>query len=198
MKNALRAPATAGAAVTPGTAAHHTVMLPVRKYLQAHPWSCGPASLKIVLDVLGLDLVEEALIQMTGANPLRGTQPHALAAALTRLKVRHEVVETGDLDLLEARIRDFQYCIVDYQAWGTRGRDYHQLRAGHYSVVFGFNLTHVFIADPAKKPRRSGDPWGARGIRKDLFRRRWRDRGPGELRTHRWMLCVPLVQPHLR
>lgn len=175
---------------------HHTVLLPVRKHLQQHPWSCGPATLRVVLGSLGIDLEERKLATMAGCTPERGTQPAGLVRALTRLGVHHEVVEPGSLGHIEDRLHAFEYIIVDYQAWGRRGRDYQQLRSGHYSVVFGCNTSHLFLADPAKKPVRSGDPWGARGVRKDLFVRRWRDRGPNDLHTHRWMLCVPIAQSH--
>ncbi|MCP5156216.1 MAG: hypothetical protein H6983_18735 [Ectothiorhodospiraceae bacterium] len=174
--------------------AHPRVVLPVRRWLQTEPYSCGAAVLKIVLDSLGMEREEEALMALAGTNPRTGTQPDGLRRALDALGVVHEVVEPGDIHLLEARISRLEYCIVDYQAWGRRGREFHDLRTGHYSVAFGFDPTHLLLADPAKKPLGPAPGWGVRTIRKDLFRSRWRDRGPGGLRTHRWMLCVPAHQ----
>lgn len=175
---------------------HHTVLLPVRKHVQQHPWSCGPACLRIVLESLGRPMHERELVRMTGACAERGAQPAGLERALERLGVRHEIVEPGSLTLVEQRLHALQFVIVDYQAWGRSGRDYHDLLSGHYSVAFGYNATHLFLADPARKARLPGESWGVRSLRKDLFERRWRDRGPGGLHTHRWMLCVPLRQPH--
>lgn len=169
-------------------------MLPVRKHLQQRPWSCGPASLRIVLHSLGLHLGEEELIHMSDASRERGTQPAGLMRALDHLRIQYQEVEPGSLAAIERHLHAFEYVVVDYQAWGRRGHDYRALLTGHYSVVFGFNASHLFLADPAKKPRTGIDPWGTRSVRKDLFERRWRDRGPGGLRTHRWMLCVPLAQ----
>lgn len=171
--------------------AHQTVMLPLRKWVQTNPYSCGPASLKIVLGSLGLEHDEARLGALAGTSPRAGTQPEGLRRALRVLGVPHEVVEPAEIADVETRIRRFEYCVVDYQAWGRRGREFHELRTGHYSVIFGFDPTHFWLADPAKKPRDGSRSWGVRTMRKDLFRRRWRDRGPGGLRTHRWMMCIP-------
>lgn len=181
-----------------GRAARASVVLPVQRWLQLHPHSCGPASLKIVLDSLGIEHEEEHLASLCGTRPATGTQPDGLRRGLRALGVRHEVVEPADLTEIEARIGRSEYCIVDYQAWGRRGSDYRDLLTGHYSVVFGVDRTHLMLADPAKKPPGDAPGWGMRAMRKDLFHGRWRDRGPGGLRTHRWMMCIPAVQPARR
>src|SRR5262245_21856362 len=141
--------------------AHQTIILPVVRHLQEESWSCGTAALKIVLDSVGRPARERELINLCGAAPHHGTPPWAMATGLERLGVSHEVVDSATIDVIEQRIRSLQLCIVDYQSWGRRGRDYQRGRTGHYSVVFGYDPTHLLLADPAKGKRSPArEPWG--------------------------------------
>jgi hypothetical protein len=123
-----------------------------------------------------------------------------MTTALGALGIRHEVIASATVALLEERLRALELCIVNYQAWGRRGRDYHLARAGHYSVAYGFDGTHLLIADPAKGKTGLAPPpsWGVRSMRKDLFERRWHDIGTDGTVYRRWMLCVPLAQTGAR
>ncbi len=197
MANAFRGKTPGVDISRPSDLAHHTVILPIHRHIQSTPYSCGPASLKVVLDTLGLTVDEHTLMAICGTTAIKGTQPAGLSRALDHLNVHHEIHERGEVSLIETKIRNLHYCIVDYQAWGRRGSDFRNLKSGHYSVIFGFDRTHFFFADPAKKPTGNRKTWGVRTIRQDLFDSRWKDREPCGKFTHRWMMSIPLSQLHL-
>jgi hypothetical protein len=113
---------------------------------------------------------------------------------LKRLRIQHVVHPHATIALIEDCIHKLNLCVVDYQAWGKSGREFKTLEAGHYSVIFGFNRTHFFVADPAKRHTRKRATWGFRLIQKDLFRKRWADREATGEKTWHWMIAVPLVQ----
>ncbi len=173
------------------------VVLPVRRNLQDVPYDCGPASLKIILETLGIHLSEKELMRMCGTNFEDGTSPSEMVTALKNLHIQHEVIHPGSLNILESKVRELNLCLVDYQAWGDGGGQYMGLGTGHYSVVFGFNQTHIWLADPAKHHTEKQQKWGARCVRKDIFLKHWSDKeGNGRI-VKRWMVAVPLVQPIL-
>lgn len=175
-------------------AVHDTVTLPIIRCLQDKRYTCGPASLKIVLASLGVAMSESRLEELCKTTAQCGTRPQALSVALGQLGVAHDIVEPSSVSLLEESIRSLKLCIVDYQAWGRHGRDFHTMSTGHYSVAFGFQGDHFLLADPAKKTATTSASWGIRRMRKDLFEKRWRDRTRDGLETFRWMLRVPLFQ----
>lgn len=170
------------------------IVLPVRRNLQDTSYDCGPASLKIILETLGVHVDEERLMKMGKTTPEEGTPPDKLIAILKEFGVKHEVIDHANLELIEQKIREINLLLVDYQSWGDGGSDYKGLNTGHYSVVFGFNKTHLWIADPAKHKTQDYKKWGARKMRKDMFLERWQDREEGGTKTYRWMIAVPLCQ----
>lgn len=174
------------------------IILPIRKNLQDTVYDCGPASLKIIMETLGISVNEEKLMKICRTTPEAGTTPDQLITALKKFKIKHEVIDHASLEILEDKIRNLYLCLVDFQAWGEGGADYKGLNTGHYSVVFGFNKTHLWIADPAKHKTEDYKKWGARKMRKDMFVERWLDKEFDGTRTYRWMIAVPLCQPQFK
>lgn len=174
---------------------YHKVLLPVRLNLQDTVYDCGPASLKIILETLGLPLSEERLMRMGKTTPEKGTSPENLMRTLDDLGVKYEVFERANLEIMEEKINDLNLCLIDYQGWGEGGSDFEDLRTGHYSVVFGYSRHHLYVADPAKHHLKKQEKWGARRIRKDIFYKHWADKEePGAEEVVRWMVTVPLTQ----
>ena len=162
---------------------YSAVILPIHRSIQQTPYSCGPASLKAVLAVLGKKTTERQLMKLAKTTPKYGTFPHDLVGALSRLGIKHTVFPQGSMARLESELRAMRLCIVDYRAWTD----------GHYSVIFGYSPTHLYIADPHKKKATRRDAIGFRTIHKNLFEKRWWDDFPNGLRTHHWMVSIPIV-----
>lgn len=173
------------------------VVLPVRKNLQDVSYDCGPASLLIILSTLGIQITEKELMRRCKTNFRDGTTPEDMIAAFKEMKIAYQEYHPASIRLLQEQIRTLHLCMVDYQAWGDSGSQYKGLDTGHYSVVFGYNKTHLWIADPAKHKtkKQKKKNWGARKVRKDVFNKHWADKETDGTKTSKWMVAVPLVQP---
>lgn len=174
-----------------------TIILPVRRNIQDTDYDCGPASLKIVLETIDRNISEETLIKICKTISCFGTKPWALSSALKKLEVKHETIERASVKIMEDKIRKLNLCIINYQAWGECGQHYKNLETGHFSVVFGFNPEHLYIADPHKNHTEKCNEWGFRTMHKKLLSERWKDKiPPNEELTYHWMIAVPLVQKY--
>ena len=171
-----------------------TVILPVRRNLQDTHYDCGPASLAIILETLGRHYTEETLMKWGHTTPQDGTTPEMLDHILNKIEVRHEIFPHASIGLVEQEIRNFNLCLIDYQAWADGGSEIEEVESGHYSVIFGFNETHFYLADPAKRHTKVDKEWGFRTIGKDLFAKRWYEQEENGEKTYHWMMSVPLVQ----
>jgi predicted double-glycine peptidase len=174
---------------------HPSVVLPVRKHLQNREYTCGPAALRIILETLDVHTLlpsETTIAKWCFANDKNGTDPDNMVTVLKRLEVQHTVSISASLGDIERSIRRFELCLVDYQAHDDGSKD------GHYSVIFGFDETHFYIADPYKKKVAHKKEWGFRRIRKDLFEGRWHARHSDGARVIRWMIAVPLANTMLK
>lgn len=167
-----------------------SVVLPIRKHLQFEEHTCGPASIRIIVETLnGHDTLpsEKEITELCRTNSKTGTDPDMMVEVLSDLNIRHFLLEHATLDTIESCIRRFELCLVDYQAYDDGTGD------GHYSVIFGFDETHFLVADPAKKKSAHTKEWGFRRIRKDLFEKRWHARHIDGVRALHWMVAIPLV-----
>lgn len=175
----------------------NTIILPVRRNIQDTTYDCGPASLKIILETIDRDISEETLIRACKTIPAFGTSPQALSLAFKKLEIKHETIERSSIKTMEDKIRKLNLCIINYQAWGKCGQHYKNLETGHYSVVFGFNSEHLYIADPHKNHTEKCNEWGFRTIHKKLLCERWKDKiQPSGKTTYHWMIAIPLVQKY--
>lgn len=173
-------------------APYHTVILPVRRNRQDEKYDCGPASLKIILETIHRPVSEKKLMDLGKTTPEDGTTPEQLINTLRYLSIPYHACRGEKLDHIENEIRNLRLVLVDYQSWGDSGEDFYNLDTGHYSVVFGFNDTHFFIADPSKTKTSGHGNWGFRTIRKDLFGERWVDKeADGTIQKH-FMISVPI------
>src|SRR3989338_2352483 len=173
----------------------HTIILPINPIeLQKTNYDCGPASLQFVLNILQKDTEKHIIAEIARTSKEGGTNPKGLEAVLRAFNIRYEIAHPGSIELLEKKIRELNLCIVNYQAWARGGSEMKYLNAGHYSIVFGYNKTHFFVADPSKYPTPKSPTSGFRTIRKDLFIKRWRDEEENGTQTDRFMLSIPLFQ----
>ena len=173
---------------------HHTIILPVSRHLQKSNSSfCGPATLKIIMDSLGRKISEKKSIQLCRATKKAGTNPRDLIAALKKLGIKYKLYRRGNKKILEDSIAGLNLSVVDYQAWMV-GDEFKKLKAGHYSVIFGFNEDHYYFSDPAKHHTPIDKEWGYRTVRKDLFLKRWKDVSAKGDKFFHWMIAVPLYQ----
>jgi len=173
-----------------GTNVYPSVILPIHRHLQHAEYTCGPASIRIIVETLnGRETLpsEAEIAELCLTNEKTGTDPDMMIQTLKHLDVPYCVPKLPTLDTIEECIRQFKLCLVDYQSHDDGSAD------GHYSVIFGFDTTHFFIADPYKKKGMRNKEWGFRSIRKDLFEKRWHARHIDGVRAVHWMIAVPFM-----
>lgn len=176
---------------------YHEIILPVKPNLQQKHYDCGAASLQIIAETIGLEIPEEELMKLTKTTSEEGAAHANIARALDTLGIRYNLENEANIELIEHKLRNLELCLVDYQAWFDGTSNPEKLTDGHYSVIFGHNPTHFWVADPSKHRRQvmSPEKAGIRRIRKDLFRKRWIDGyADRELVFRHWMITVPIYQ----
>jgi len=172
-------------------------ILPIRPNLQDEKYDCGAASLRTIVETLGIDVREHILMRLTNTTPKDGASHTAIVSALELLEIQHEVIPNASIELVEQKVKMLNLCLVDYEAWFESKTEFETFDGVHYSVIFGFNSTHFWLADPSKHRAQIRDPHnlGVRTIEKELFNSRWidgyTDRG---MVYKKWMVAVPLYQ----
>ena len=146
----------------------------VGSYRQKTGYTCGPAVLKIVLHYFGRNFSEKTILKAAGTTKKQGTSHEGLVYVLNKLGYKWVQKENATIQNIEFFIKKKLPVIVDYQAW----------HGGHYSVICGFDKTHLIVCDPAKDG-------GFRSINKKLFLKRWHDTGVLRgIKYHQWMMVV--------
>lgn len=120
---------------------------------QTTRYTCGPAAAVTALKALGLQVQEGEVAILARTNPISGTQPDMLSAAIrARYGVSCEYRYFGSLD--ELREAGLTVALIK-----------RTLLTDHYVVVSHIGDGRVTIADPLV---------GIRTLSEDEFRRRWR------------------------
>jgi predicted double-glycine peptidase len=112
-----------------------------------HAGMCGPASLKIVLDYYGVDKSEQELAMLTNTTEI-GTNAENMKHAAESLGFNVVIKNESSFSDIEEWLEKKVPVIVN---WFTRGRaDYSdsEVADGHYSVVAGLDVEHIYLQDP--------------------------------------------------
>ena len=174
---------------------HTTTILPVYACEQRSNYDCGPAALRSVLLSLGKHISHDEVLQLCPPHPIYGTPPESIRATMDQLGVSYRDLHRNSQQDLEQCVDKFHLCLVAYQAWWASAAEVSKLEGGHYSVVFGYDKTHFFLADPSVHPTLK-QPYlkPIRRVRKDIFMSRWKDYDMLDNKYEQWMLAVPLNQ----
>ena len=120
------------------------MVLNIPYFAHEHWWSCGPATLRMVLSFLGVDVAEDHLAKLAGAE-WDGTTCDRLACAAERLGFDAELFENLPF-----------WCLQEILSSGTpfialldAGVLYYDVAGfGHLVVVLGFDQQEVVYHDP--------------------------------------------------
>lgn len=159
-----------------------TLAVPHRR--QRTVYTCGPASLRMVLAYYGKADTEADISEAVSCTADAGTSPGNMARYLRKRGFVARSRSRRNLADIRADLRRGHPVIVAYQAWGGPGVDLSKtLSHGHYAVVVGATLERITLADPsAKKPRIHLDP--------SDFVNRWCDVDSKQRHYPRWGLTV--------
>ncbi|MFZ5365547.1 MAG: cysteine peptidase family C39 domain-containing protein [Patescibacteria group bacterium] len=117
-------------------------VLPIGTHRQNHAWTCGPASLKIVMDYLRYPVSESYLTRLTKCSRKKGTDPENMIAAARKMRFVAEDMRGLKPKLVKKMIRAGIPVIANYQLEPAIGE-------GHYAVIIGFSENEYVLSNPA-------------------------------------------------
>ena len=164
--------------------------LSVTPVLQDFNYDCGRAVVKTLLKSLGRETDDALLQDNLKTNPRTGTHPTRIVSTLRQMGLNLVEKVGAELADLEKMVSEGYYCLVVYQAWGSR-RERRRLESGHYSLVYAVDGESVHLADPlVEESDGFGMGEGLKRMPKLKFDNDWRDQDyRGEVYDH-WMLAV--------
>ncbi len=109
-------------------------------YRQECGCSCGPASLRMVLEFHGRAVSEEELVDLLETDPQRGTLNEKFANACRKFGFACVIQEAADIAALKAFLKRGFPPIVNYRTL-DKGM-------GHFAVVVGYDSTSLILNDP--------------------------------------------------
>ncbi len=148
-------------------------LLNTEKCRQNKPYTCGPASLKILLDFFGKKIPQNRLSILCKANSKDGTSPRNMIKTTKKFGFKITQKFNAKIKDIENYLKKGFPVMVAYQAWG----------GGHYSIIRGFNQKYFNFSDPAIDR-------GYRNINKKLFYKRWHDVDLHGKPYSRWLMVL--------
>ena len=112
---------------------------------QKRTWTCGPASLKIVLHKFKIRKTEEHLARVLETTPLDGTKNKAFLKAAKHYELRCVVKTNSSLNEISDLIDDGYKIIVAYFCPVNN--------CGHYAVVNKIGREYIHLLDPSLGPK---------------------------------------------
>ncbi len=116
-------------------------------YRQQLPYDCGADCVRIVLDIFGIDVDEEELIEALGTNDVEGTR-YANIVQYLRQAGLEATANTGmTLEDLKAATAQGNPVITPIQEYGTM-KEEEEEQSGHYVVALGLEDEKITLQDP--------------------------------------------------
>jgi len=115
------------------------IFMSIKYHGQETCWTCGTASMRMVLGALGIRKSEKQLVRLLGTNKMRGTWFKDMSRVAEAYKLDYIVSRNSTLkDLADASKKYF--VIVDHTPFGQK--------MDHYAVVRKVTPRKVFLYDP--------------------------------------------------
>jgi predicted double-glycine peptidase len=116
------------------------MLLQLQHIAQPDDYTCGPASIAMVLQYMGQPVAYERITELCRAHPERGTENDHMVEAIEALGLVPTCITEGGIADLRNALNQDQPIIINYLN-PRSGR-------GHFAVVIGLDDEHVILADP--------------------------------------------------
>ncbi len=116
----------------------HSMRIPY--YKQTRPWSCGAASMRMVLASLGIRLAPKKLEALLGTSKTRGTWNESFPRTAETYKLTYLVGRNASVQDLTHFLKHGFRIIVGYLPPGWE--------EGHYAVIKRITRTRISLLDP--------------------------------------------------
>lgn len=113
-------------------------------FKQQTEYTCGPASLKMVLHALGINVSEKQMVKELGTTRKTGTANVAFPTVAEARKLTYLTGRNGTMQDLRGLLRRGYKIIVGYF--------YEPDEEGHYAVVKEVGWFRIVLADPKEGP----------------------------------------------
>lgn len=134
------------------------MILKVKPYEQTAGWSsCGPVSLKMILDFYGIKESEKKLVKICRTTKSRGTGLEGFKRAAKYFNLKIFVKDFSDFSDINFYLKKNIPVIVDWFS----------VDGGHYSVAVGLDQKNIYLADPEFGKIKKNE--------KKIFKRVWFD-----------------------
>ncbi len=159
-------------------------MLKLKPYEQTKGYSsCGPVSLKIVLEFFGIKKTEKELIELTDCRLDIGTSGKNLLSAAKKLGLKGFIKDKATFKDLKYYVNKKKIPVIIDWFSATENSI-----AGHYSVIASIKNNKIIIADPEFGKIRSLDI--------NIFKMLWFD-FPGEfIRSRKDLILRRIIVLH--
>ncbi len=114
-------------------------MLKIKPEKQNTSYSCGPVSLKMILNYYGVNRSEKSLIKLASARKGYGCDPDDLVQAAEKLGFKAIYKQNSSIKEIKHYLSKKIPVIVDW---------FSPTALGHYSVVVGLDRKNLIYADP--------------------------------------------------
>ena len=143
-------------------------------YKQKKVWSCGVASMRMVLESIGIKISRTELEKLLKSNETSGTWNKAFPAAAEKFKLNYVVGRNSDIKELKKLLKEKYKIIIGYYLGGKFNR-------GHYSVVRKIDSKKIHLLDP----------WFGAGKKFELsyFNKIWKN-NPEKDNEKKWFFAV--------
>ena len=143
-------------------------MLPVKPLLEnSNEGLCGPASLKMVFDYYGVEVLIQEIAEVASTTKEMGTNAEGLKKAAEQFGFTVEIKNNSTFEDIQAWLDKKVPVIVDWFTRGSDGCSDSDIADGHYSVVVGIDDEYIYLQDPEID--------GVRKISRDNFMKVWFD-----------------------
>ncbi len=132
-------------------------MLKIKPFRQ-RAGSCGPASLKMILNYFGVDVSERQLIKLTGCTPGKGVGAKGILEGAKKLGFDGFIKDDSNFNELRHYVIKNKIPVIVDWFWYDEG---------HYSVVVDIDRENIYMLDPSLGHLRA--------LRLRKFRRLWFD-----------------------
>lgn len=132
--------------------------------IQPDDFTCGPASLKVALEILGIRKSLPTLTTLCATNPRYGTSVNNLIKGINRLGLPVLAVEWANLRHLQSALKYTpqkpRAVIVDYLYDLKANAEPHE-ESGHYSTVASYSArdSRIILFDPSNHGRKKSFKW---------------------------------------
>ncbi|MBS3175264.1 C39 family peptidase [Candidatus Woesearchaeota archaeon] len=113
-------------------------MLQIKPFMQKTGFSCGPASLKIVLEYYGIHKTEKQLVRLTNCT-YYGTNAKNLLKTAEILGLKGFIIENAKLNDIKKYVVNKKIPVIV---------DWFSENDGHYSVIVDINKENIYFIDP--------------------------------------------------